>query len=287
MKKKSKGVKGESSFDSKSRKVRKFDNTPLPVKVYEGKVLPGATIEKAAGKGKLPYISCKVEALNSASVKGGKNRKLTHRFFLNMTPNEKGNSHIDSPDQLVAYTKAIDATFKAKGVPAVKIDDKGPKAGVKQNVVIVDPDACLKFIEGTAGTVFKFKSMNEPSNKPGDDTLWPKVGNFIEADPEDSEEEDEDDEDEGDDEEEEDDEEEGDDDEEGEDEDDEEEDDEDSEDDDESDDEDEDENEDDDEDSEDDDDEESDDEEDDEEDDEPVKKKAKKKAAPAKKKGKK
>lgn len=284
--KKSKGVKGESSFDSKSRKVRKFDNTPLPVKVYEGKVLPGATIEKAAGKGKLPYISCKVEALNSASTKGGKNRKLTHRFFLNMTPNEKGNSHIDSPDQLVAYTKAIDATFKAKGVPAVKIDDKGPKIGVKQNVTIVDPDACLKFIEGTAGTVFKFKSMNEPSNKPGDDTLWPKVGNFIEADPEDSEE-DEDDDSEDDDEEEEDDEEEGDDDEEGEDEDDEEEDDEDSEDDDESDDEDEDENEDDDEDSEDDDDEESDDEEDDEDEEEPVKKKAKKKAAPAKKKGKK
>lgn len=283
--KKSKGVKGESSFDSKSRKVRKFDNTPLPVKVYEGKVLPGATIEKAAGKGKLPYISCKVEALNSASSKGGKNRKLTHRFFLNMTPNEKGNSHIDSPDQLVAYTKSIDATFKAKGVPAVKIDDKGPKAGVKQNVTIVDPDACLKFIEGTAGTVFKFKSMNEASNKPGDDTLWPKVGNFIEADPEDSEEEeDEDDEEEGDDEEE-DDEEEGDDDEEGEDDDDAEEDEDDDEedDDDADDDEDEDEDESDDEDEDDD----SDDEEDDEDEEEPVKKKAKKKAAPAKKKTKK
>lgn len=176
-------IKGESSFDSNTRTVRKFVNVPLPVKEYEGKLLPGATIEKAPGQGKLPYIKVKIEALNSASQKGGKNRTLQSMFFLNTTPNAKGNSHIESGDQLVAYCKSINTRLKCSCIPDTKIGDDG----AEQAVMILDPNKALKFIEGTAGTVFRFKSKNEPSMQ--DKTvLWPKVDHFIEADAEGAEE---------------------------------------------------------------------------------------------------
>ncbi len=182
-------IKGESSFDSNSQKVVKFVNTPLPIKVYEGKLMPGAAIEKAAGKGKLPYIQGKVEALNSSAKKGGKNRTITHRFFLNTTPNANGNAHVNMGDQIVAYCKATNNRLKCPVIPMTKIDDKGNQS----NVQVLDPDKLLQFLEGTAGTVFSFKSKNEPDQK--DKTvLWPKVDHFIEAE-EESEEEDEDNED--------------------------------------------------------------------------------------------
>lgn len=183
-------VKGEASFDSQSRKVKRFESTPLTPAEYEGKLLPGVEIKKAAGKGKLPYAQCKLEVLNSAGKKGGKNRKMIKRFFLNTSPDADGVAGVDRGDGIVAYFNAIGSRLKAGVVKAMK-EVKGSKTGELTEVKIIDPDHAKKALEGTAGTVFKMRTKNDPSNKPGDNTLWPAVDFFIEA-GEESEEEDED-----------------------------------------------------------------------------------------------
>lgn len=287
--KKSKAVKGETLYDSSTRKVSKFINTPLPPKQYEGKVLPGSEIAKAAGKGKLPYVRAKIEVLNSAAKKGGKNRILYHNFFLNTSPDADGKASVDRQDGITAYSHAIGAKLKCPVIPAKKLPKDG---GDLVNVKILDHDIAVKFLEKAAGRVFKMRTKNEPSLEATvPPTLWPKVDAFIDAEEESEDGEEEDEDEEGSDEDEEDDDEDEESDEEESDDEDEDEDSEDDEDEDESDDEDEDdEDEEDDEEDDDEDEDESDDdeEEDEDEDEEPVKKKAKKAAKkPVKKKGKK
>lgn len=286
--KKSKAVKGETLYDSSTRKVSKFINTPLPPKQYEGKVLPGSEIAKAAGKGKLPYVRAKIEVLNSAAKKGGKNRILYHNFFLNTSTDADGKASVDRQDGITAYSHAIGAKLKCPVIPAKKLPKDG---GDLVNVKILDHDIAVKFLEKAAGRVFKMRTKNEPSLEATvPPTLWPKVDAFIDAEEESEDGEEEDEDEEGSEDEEDDDEDEESDEEESDDED-EDEDSEDDEDEDESDDEDEDdEDEEDDEEDDDEDEDESDDdeEEDEDEDEEPVKKKAKKAAKkPVKKKGKK
>lgn len=281
-------AKGEAVFNSKKVKVAQFESSPLPVKEYSGKLLPGFTVEKADGQGKLPYVKGRLVALKSATKKGGKDRTIQLRFWTNTTVGEgKKVSAVQISDQIVALMNALGKSFTCPVIKAKKMNEETEKL---EPVQILDPNKLVKLLEGMVGKSFKFISKNEKDNRPGNETLWPKVDRFIaaggeEAD-EDSDEEDEDEEEDSEDEDESDDED-SDDDSDDEDSDDEDED-EDEEEDDDSEDEDESEDDEDDEDSEDEDedeDEDSDDEDDDEEEDdeneEPVKKKGKK--APAKK----
>lgn len=174
-----KAVKGEVMFDSSTRKVKKFDNTPLPVAIYEGKLQPGAAVQKAAGAGKLPYVVAFIEVLNTAGKAGGKNRRVRHSFFLNCTPSEKGHVAVDSQDGILAYCKATGQRLKCPFKPATKVGDDGKP----HNVTILDPARLVKYLEGTAGQVFKFKTKNKPNTKPGADPkdLFTNVDFFVEA----------------------------------------------------------------------------------------------------------
>ncbi len=186
---------GEKSFNASDRTVKKFNNTPLTPTKYEGKLLPGLELKKAAGAGKLPYIFGMVEILNTGKD-GGKNRKMTKMFFLNTSPDADGIAGVDRGDGIVAYSKAVGANLKCGVIEAMK-EVKGSTTGELTKVWILDPNAALKYLEGTAGTIHSFQTKNEAAQ---DGTKWPKVDFYIEAEEESGDEEDEDEDDESDDE---------------------------------------------------------------------------------------
>ncbi len=192
---KNKSPKGEASFDSSTRKVKRYEFKPIPPMEREQKLLPGATVEKASGRGKLPFVKAKFELLNTAEKKGGKNRTLNHAFFLLSEPWVKGSTDqaapIDGGDGIVAYAQALGAKFKCKGIRTLYIDKKGNE----RDVVIMDPDQVKKFLEATAGKVHTAKTKNEKDQK--DETkLWPKIDFFVAKGEEDSDSDDEEEEDE-------------------------------------------------------------------------------------------
>lgn len=189
-----KAPKGEGTFDSKKQKVHVFENKPLPVAEYGGKLVTGWEVAKSDGQGKLPYVRGKVEGLKTAAKKGGKNRMIFHNFFLNTTPNENGRAQVNAQDGIVALCNAMGKSFKCPVISAKKMNAETEKL---ETVKILDPAKVVKLLEGMVGPTFKFRSKNEKGFKPGDETLWPKVDRFIaKAGEDESEEEDEEDEDE-------------------------------------------------------------------------------------------
>lgn len=181
-----KAPKGESTFDSKKQKVHTFENKPLPIKDYSGKLLAGWEIGKADGQGKLPYVKGKIVALKSASKKGGKDRTMFQNFWLNTTPGDSGKAAVNGQDQIVALCNAMGKSFKC---PVISAKRMNPETEELETVKILDPAKVVKLLEGMVGPSFKFRSKNEKSVKPGDDTLWPRVDRFIAKDDAGSEEE--------------------------------------------------------------------------------------------------
>ncbi len=169
-------AKGETTFDASKQQVKKYESTPLPIKEYEGKLLPGLQLKKAAGAGKLPYVFGMIECLNSAVSEGGKNRKISKMFFLNTSPDKDGVAGVNRQDGIVAYSKAVGANLKCGTVSAQKaIGDTGEMVGVR----ILDPNQALRYLEGTAGQLFSFKSKLQPDQN---GVKWGAIDFFIEAD---------------------------------------------------------------------------------------------------------
>lgn len=166
-------AKGESKFDSSAEKTHKYENKPLPVQDYEFKLLSGPEIKVAQGVGKLPYINAQLELLNTAEKKGGKNRKIYHRFFLNTSPGKDGVKGTNRQDGIVAFAQAIGKKLVCNTEPAVKVDDKGNK----ENVVILTADSVKQWLGGMAGAMGKLKSKNEKDQR-NPDQSWPKVDFF-------------------------------------------------------------------------------------------------------------
>ncbi len=169
-------AKGEAKFDSSKEKTHKYENKPLPVQEYEFKLLTGPEIKVAQGVGKLPYINAQLELLNTAEKKGGKNRKIYHRFFLNTSPGKDGVKGTNRQDGIVAFSHAIGKKLVCNTEPAVRVDDKGEK----QNVVILTADSVKQWLGGMAGATGKLKSKNEKDQR-NPDQSWPKVDFFIAA----------------------------------------------------------------------------------------------------------
>lgn len=171
-------AKGEKQFDSSKVQVKKFDNTPLPVQNWKGKLI-GPTEVKKANTSKLPAVLSKIEVLKSASRKGGKNRTIPVRFHLTLTPGADGVAMIERGDGIAAFGKATGKTLKCGVIGATKVSDDGTETKVK----VLDPNVVLKFVKNAEGKVFDFKSKNEAGTDASgkkDGSSWPKVDFFIE-----------------------------------------------------------------------------------------------------------
>lgn len=170
---------GIKTFSSEGREVKKVEFTPPPVKDWDARLmLENLKIAVAQGVGKLPYIDVHIELLNSAIREGGKNLRLFHKFFVDLTPSDKdGAAMVDRQNGLVAFSKSVNTALNCDVVTKTKKNDDG----TEKECEILEPDSVKRWLKQFDGVVFKLKSKIEKGTAGYSDKG--AVDYFIEAEP--------------------------------------------------------------------------------------------------------
>lgn len=80
---------GEKTWSSRGKTPAKFESKPIPEGTYDLKINGDWTQKVAEGEGKVPYLSGSFTALGTGA-NGGKDRRVFHLLFLELTPNKNG-----------------------------------------------------------------------------------------------------------------------------------------------------------------------------------------------------
>jgi hypothetical protein len=124
---------GERKFDSSTRQVVQPNFKPFAPGEYDLKIGTDWEIRTAEGQGRLPYLNGSFEVLGTAASEGGKNKKVFHRFFLDLSPAKDGVSMVDRGNGITAFAKSAGTTLevailqKPKGKELIPVDILAPK----------------------------------------------------------------------------------------------------------------------------------------------------------------
>ncbi len=185
---------GQKSFSSSNRTVQapmRFEL--IPPGEYEAVLRTNKTkVSLADGPGKLPYVACHIELLNTATGEGGKNRVIFHNFFPWLYPCKDGVAMIDRANGLVAFARAVNTSLDLPAGAVIKMKKnmaaEGETLDLKE-VELIQPKMVEKWLAQFDGTVFKLVVKTDKAQKGYD--AKSVVDYFIEADTESSGEEEE------------------------------------------------------------------------------------------------
>jgi len=172
---------GVKSFTTTGREVAKPEFPLITPGKYEARLeVSGARINVASGGGKLPYISCPIEVLNSAVREGGRNRKVFHNFFLSLAPGKDGVAMVDRQNGLTAFSRAtgMPLTLEDGGILTMQ---KANEDGTTTDVDVLNPQQVLKWLQQLDGVVFSAKVKTEKGTAGYPDKSV--IDYFIEASP--------------------------------------------------------------------------------------------------------
>lgn len=148
-------AQGEIRWSSQGKQAKKFDREPVRKGSYDLK-LDGSTVEVRPGSepGKLPHVVCLFSILGTGSPDGGKDRRVLHRFFLNMEAAADGSSMVERADGVLGYTRSVgeEPEFGGRMAPYIKKDKKGNVLESKQ-VPILDPQELATWLKEHDGVV--------------------------------------------------------------------------------------------------------------------------------------
>lgn len=158
---------GEKSFSTEGRKAVKYESKPIPSQAWELKL---HTSEAEVGKSKqsnLPYLMIPIEALESASKEGGKNRRFYHYLNLGLFDYADGTKPIDGAHQLVGLSKALGTKYQGP-VRSTKAnlkskDEDGEEVVEVKSVEFLDANALKKWLQQFDGTVVRGHSRIQPA----------------------------------------------------------------------------------------------------------------------------
>ncbi len=152
---------GDRTFTTEGRKVQRGKSTPLPAGDWEGKVIGSRTEVRTGEESGMPYVAVTVEALNSATQEGGKNRWVFHNLFLTISEytSKKGKRVgplVDTSNGITALAKSMGETLNL-GPNSIKTitDNYG------NELEYVDPLAVKRWLAERDGQVFRFHSKIE------------------------------------------------------------------------------------------------------------------------------
>ena len=156
-------AQGQKTFSSSGHEVKRMATfQPLPPKEYEFKInAKDMEVKVKEGPGNLPYINGPLEALGTGGD-SGKNRRVYHRLFLDLTPSKKdGISMVDRGAGIVALARAAgseldDVTILQK---QKRLDD-----GSLEDHDILNPKDVLRFLQSIDGTVISGKVKVVPAD---------------------------------------------------------------------------------------------------------------------------
>lgn len=143
---------GVKAWSSDKGEVTKMSFSPLPAGDYKLKVKRGWEIRKSdnANSSQLRYANGSFEVLDSAQKEGGKNRKVFHSFYVDLTPGSDGVVMPDRSGQLKDFARAVGQTISPPIIEQLK---NNPKDGSKKKVQTLSPKAIVEFMNNLDGEV--------------------------------------------------------------------------------------------------------------------------------------
>ena len=186
-------AKGEKTFSTEGRSVKKFEFTPPTPGDYDFKLRTSkVAVARADGANKVPYINGVVlELLNSAKSEGGKNMQVYHSMFLRIDPDKDGVAAVDRGDGLVAFAKSLGV--KMSNFPLITCK-RGLQNGDVVDATIVSPQRVADWLKGLDGAVGRCRTKVRIGTGASEGKKFGAVDYFIESEESDEVEEDEDDE---------------------------------------------------------------------------------------------
>lgn len=118
---------GDKMFSTAGQTPVKYESTPLTPGEYKGKLrTKDASVGKRPEPGKFPYVSYKIEVLDTASTEGGKNRQLFEMLFTSLKPGKDGNLMPKRANQFLGLVRALGAGDVQ--IPQVTMKDENDEA---------------------------------------------------------------------------------------------------------------------------------------------------------------
>lgn len=162
-------AKGESTWSSKGVKTVKFNSTPLAPGEYDLRIDPTWAQACATGEGKVPYLKGSFTALNTATSEGGKDRKVFHNIFIELTPDKNGVPMATRGNNILGLARALG--LELEDAPTVTLSGKE----------LLAPAYCKQFVLNNEGSVVKAKIKIEKGTNGFEDQN--RIVFFVEAEP--------------------------------------------------------------------------------------------------------
>lgn len=167
---------GVKTFNSAGQQTQKFDNTPPAPKIYEAILRSEGTAIQNTSDGR-PYISgVRFELKGTASVEGGRNRSISHTFWLDTQAfKADGKPSVLKADGIVPCARAMGEELS---LPEVTLSGHDAE-GNPRDMDMLDPRAAKAWLQAHDGRALQLKSKlradrDDPKVKYG------AVGFFIE-----------------------------------------------------------------------------------------------------------
>ena len=142
-------AKGEKTFSTLGREVRRYTSEPFPAGDYQLKIL-GDTFEIRKAETKVDkdgnevptfsYINGAFEVLGTGED-GKRNRRVYHNFFLRQKPGKDGSVMSDRADQIVGLARGLGVEIE--GISMVQQNGED----------IIGPKSLLKWLQSQDGAV--------------------------------------------------------------------------------------------------------------------------------------
>lgn len=148
---------GETGYTSKGVTIERFTFEPLPTNDYQLRlVTEHLEVAKSKDTGSVPYVNgLRLEALDTATTEGGKNRLIFARLFGGLTSGKKGKCAFEMPNGPVALARALGAELEvpADAIKTVPEYVNGEPTG--NAVKYVDPKFIISWLKANEGMVVR------------------------------------------------------------------------------------------------------------------------------------
>lgn len=151
-------ARGEIKWSSKGKDVARFDKTPVDEGDYDLKFRgKKVKVKMPTEPGKLPYVQCPLEVLNSGT-NGGPNKYCFHNFFLHLKPSPKdGMAMVERQGQILELARTVgqEVEFTGREMPYQKYDKNGDAVGAIEKMPVADPATVAQWIKSLDGAVVR------------------------------------------------------------------------------------------------------------------------------------